>query len=42
MVVHPDGLSGEQWGEAIGFGLSIFLVNAFLKLVPDEFFTKLG
>jgi hypothetical protein len=42
MVVHPDGLSGEQWGEAIGIGLSIFVVDALLKLVPDDFFPKLG
>jgi hypothetical protein len=42
MVVHPDGLSGVQWGESIGFASTIFTVDALLKLVPDEFFPKMG
>jgi hypothetical protein len=42
MVVHPDGLSGVQWGESIGFASTIFIVDALLKLVPDEFFPKMG
>ncbi len=42
MQVHPDGLSGEQWGEAIAFGASCWIVDALLKLVPDEYFPKMG
>jgi len=27
MKVHPDGLSGSQWGEAIGIAASILVVD---------------
>jgi len=40
--VNKSGLSGTQWAEAIAVALSIFPVNAFLKLVPDDWVPKLG
>lgn len=42
MVVHPFGLSIAQWGEAVIFGLSVYIVNLVLKFIPDHFFPKLG
>jgi len=27
MKVHPDGLSGSQWGEAIGIAASILVID---------------
>lgn len=42
MKVHPDGLSGTQWGEAIGFALTILIVDIVLKFLPDDIVPKLG
>lgn len=42
MKVHPDGLSIEQWGEAVGIAASILVIDFILKFVPDEWFPKLG
>lgn len=41
-VCSPDGLDGPQWGIAIGVGLSSFIINVILKLVPDWLCPKLG
>jgi hypothetical protein len=38
----PKGLDGKQWAIAFGIGLSTFIMNAILKLVPDWLFPKLG
>jgi len=40
--VSPDGLDGPQWALAFGVGLSSFVINAILKLVPDWCCPKLG
>jgi Ca2+-transporting ATPase len=37
-----DGLDGTQWGMAIGVGLTSFIINLFLMLIPDFFCPKLG
>lgn len=42
MKVHPDGLAREQWGEAIAIAMSILVIDAILKLLPDDWFPKLG
>ena len=40
--LHPAGLSPIQHIEAIGYALSVFVVNALLKCVPDRFSFQLG
>lgn len=42
MKVHPDGLSGAQWGEAIAIAATILLIDVLLKFLPDDWFPKLG
>lgn len=37
-----EGLNWQQWLIAIGVGMSSFIVNIILKLVPDWFCPKLG
>lgn len=39
---NPNGLDGIQWAMAIGVGLTSFLVDFVLKLLPDWLFPKLG
>lgn len=41
-VVCTDGLTIEQWGFSILVGLTVFIVNALLKLVPDYVAPSLG
>lgn len=41
-VCCHDGLDGIQWAIAIGVGLSSFIINIILKLVPDWMCPKLG
>jgi len=36
--VSRFGLTGQQWGISIGFGLITFVVNFFVKLIPDNLF----
>lgn len=41
-----DGLDGVQWGIAFGIGFTSFIVNIFLKIIPDsiiclDFYSKL-
>jgi len=38
----PYGLDGKQWAIAFGIGLTSFIVDAILKIVPDWLFPKLG
>lgn len=40
--VHFLGLTGGQWVISVLCGLVTFPINAFLKLVPDDFCTSLG
>lgn len=42
MKVSKAGLSGTQWAEAIAIALTVFPVNAFLKLLPDDVIFKMG
>lgn len=42
MVVHKDGLDGPQWGLAILFGLTVFIIDVILKCVPDSFAPQIG
>jgi hypothetical protein len=35
-------LDGIQWAIAIAIGLTSFIVDAFVKLLPDWLFPKLG
>lgn len=42
MKVHPDGLSWQQWLEAVGIAATMLLVDILLKFVPDDWFPKLG
>lgn len=42
MVCCLDGLTGVQWGMAIGVGLTSFIINFVMKLIPDFFCPKLG
>ena len=41
-VVCTDGLTIEQWGFSILVGLTVFIINALLKLVPDFVAPSLG
>lgn len=41
-VVNTFGLSFKQWVEAVGISLTVFIVNAILKCLPDYLFPKLG
>ena len=38
----PDGLTNEQHIYATVLALSVFIVNALIKCVPDRFSPKLG
>lgn len=38
----PYGLDGKQWAIAFGIGLTSLVVDAFIKLLPDWLFPKLG
>lgn len=42
MKVHPSGLAGAQWGEAIAIGATILVIDVILKFLPDDWFPKLG
>ena len=42
MKVNEDGLSLEQWGEAIVIAATIFPFNALLKIIPDDWAQKFG
>lgn len=35
--VHLEGMTGPQWGLAIGLGATSIIFNAILKCVPDRF-----
>ena len=41
-VVSFYGLDGPQWGISISIGLTSFIVNAILKLIPDGCCPKIG
>ena len=38
----PYGLDGKQWAICFGIGLTSFVVDAILKIIPDWLFPKLG
>ncbi len=40
--VSRFGLTGMQWGVCIGFGAICFLINIFIKFVPDKWFECLN
>jgi len=40
--LSPDGLGWEQHLQAIVIGLSVVIVNAIIKCIPDRFSPKLG
>jgi len=41
-VVNINGLDAVQWGISIGFGASVFIINAILKCIPDWLAPSLG
>lgn len=42
VLVHEGGLSGFHWMLCIVIGLVTYVINAFLKIVPDKFFPVIG
>ena len=41
-VVSLYGLDGPQWGIAFAIGLSSFVVNILMKILPDGCCPKIG
>lgn len=42
MICCLEGLDGKQWGIALAVGFTSFIINIFLKLIPDFLCPKLG